>query len=40
MMMSVNVFIHKYSLKKKATSNKKIYQVNSSTGLDSVGIYP
>ena len=39
MMMSFNVFVHKYKLKNKATSKIKIYQVLCSIGLDNVGIY-
>ena len=38
-MMSFNDFIHKYSLKNKATSNIKIYQVLPSIGLDNVDMY-
>ena len=37
--MSFNDFIHKYSLKNKATAKFKIYQVLSATGLSNVGIY-
>ena len=38
-MISFNNFVHKYTLKNKATSNIKIQQVLGSIGLDNVGIY-
>ena len=39
-MMSINDFVHKYILKKKATSNIKVYEVLKNKGVDSkVGIY-
>ena len=38
-MMTFNVFIKKYKLKNKATSNIKIQQVLNSIGLNNVGIY-
>ena len=38
-MMSFNDFIHKYNLKNKATSNKKIQKVLTSIGLYNINIY-
>ena len=38
-MITFNDFIQKNTLKKKATSNKKIQQVLASLGLSDVGIY-
>ena len=38
-MTSFNDFVHKYSLKNKATSNIKTQQVFSSLSLNDVGIY-
>ena len=37
--MTFNVFIKKYNLKNKATSNIKIQKVLTTIGLDNVGIY-
>ena len=37
-MMSFNDFVHKYSLKNKATSKIKVYQVPTSLHLSDVGI--
>ena len=37
--MTFNVFIKKYKLKNKATSNVKIQQVLDSIGINNVGIY-
>ena len=37
--MPFNDFIHKYNLKKKATSNIKIQQVLSSLSLTDIGIH-
>ena len=39
MTMSFNDFIHEYTLKREATSNKKSYQVLYSIGLDNVDLY-
>ena len=39
-MMSLNDFVHKNSVKNKATSYIKIQQVLPSIGLDNVDIYP
>ena len=38
-MMKFNVFVKKFDLKNKATSNIKIQQVLDSMGLNNVGIY-
>ena len=39
-MMTFNIFVHKYNLKSKATSNIKLYEVSKKIGLASkVGIY-
>ena len=38
-MMSFNEFIEKYIVKNKRTSNIKIQQILSSSGLNDVGIY-
>ena len=38
--MTFNDFVHKYNLKKKATSNLKLYEVLKKIGLESkVGIF-
>ena len=37
--MSFNVFVHKYNLKNKATSNIKNQKVLTSIGLDNINIY-
>ena len=38
-MLSLNDFVKKFDLKRKATSNIKIHKVLTSIGLDCVGIY-
>ena len=37
--MSSKEFVHKYNLKNRATSNRKIQQILSFLGLKNVGIY-